>query len=567
VVVLGLSLVLTGAGSTPSVNGQGDEHREDACDNLPNPPGSAYGIDKHCPPVGSSSGIAKGDFNGDNIGDLAIGVPGEDVLFPTPARRTIADAGAVHVIYGTTANGLVTSGSGVPTTQVIHQLNPSAFVVPGDKRAETSDRFGTTLAAGDFNGDDISDLAVGVAGEGTSTTTSFGAVEVFLGSGSGLATTSAAFFGPATFAISPDNGTSLAARSVTWGDFDGDQVGDLAVASEFNDATGRVGVITVLFGVPGVGLTTEGKVQFVTPSMSPETHASVPITLSAGNFDGDAFSDLVAGQPFRDIGNNLHAGLVTVLYGGVDGPRLDRQQVWGEDVANIPSDPAQFESFGAALAVGDFNGDTFDDLAIGVPNERTGTIFVGAVIVIHGTGGGVGLTNPASGVLASVILTQSAISSDPSESGDQFGASLAAGFFNGDGFKDLAIGVPGEDIGTTNDAGVVHVIYGSSIGLSTTQVRPVQNITQGGSVGDTIEAGDAFGSSLTAWNFGRTSQADLAIGVPSEDIGSAQNAGLVHVIYGASSGLTPTGSQVWIRGSGGLPGSPETDDKFGQAVY
>src|SRR5215217_6194212 len=58
--------------------GQGDEHRADPCDHLPETPGEAKGHDKKCPPFGSSSGIAKGDFNGDTFGDLAVGVPGED---------------------------------------------------------------------------------------------------------------------------------------------------------------------------------------------------------------------------------------------------------------------------------------------------------------------------------------------------------------------------------------------------------------------------------------------------------------------------------------------------------
>jgi hypothetical protein len=126
--------------------------------------------------------------------------------------------------------------------------------------------------------------------------------------------------------------------------------------------------------------------------------------------------------------------------------------------------------------------------------------------------------------------------------------------------------VPTEDIGANNDAGLVHVIYGSSNGLSTV-VRSVQNITQGGTVGDAIEADDRFGSSLTAWNFGRTTQADLAVGVPLENVGTAANAGLVHVIYGASTGLTPTGSQVWRQGAGGIPETAAADDRFGQTLY
>ncbi len=57
------------------------------------------------------------------------------------------------------------------------------------------------------------------------------------------------------------------------------------------------------------------------------------------------------------------------------------------------------------------------------------------------------------------------------EQGDSFGHSLAVGDFNGDHYADLAIGVPFENLegaDTDVDAGVVHVLYGSSAGLSLT---------------------------------------------------------------------------------------------------
>ena len=47
-----------------------------------------------------------------------------------------------------------------------------------------------------------------------------------------------------------------------------------------------------------------------------------------------------------------------------------------------------------------------------------------------------------------------------------FGDSVAGGDFDGDGFDDLAIGVPKEDIGTIANAGAVNVLYGSGAGLT-----------------------------------------------------------------------------------------------------
>ncbi len=36
--------------------------------------------------------------------------------------------------------------------------------------------------------------------------------------------------------------------------------------------------------------------------------------------------------------------------------------------------------------------------------------------------------------------------------------------FDGDGYADLAVGAPGENVGGKRDAGAVHVLYGSASG-------------------------------------------------------------------------------------------------------
>src|SRR5688500_7038780 len=102
-----------------------------------------------------------------------------------------------------------------------------------------------------------------------------------------------------------------------------------------------------------------------------------------------------------------------------------------------------------AAVIADFNGDTFGDLAVGVPLEDLGGLAdAGAVNVIYGT---------AAGLSATATVDQfwnqnSADIDDAAEAGDAFGESLATGDFNDDGFSDLAIGVPGEDIGAIVDA-------------------------------------------------------------------------------------------------------------------
>src|SRR5262245_54731095 len=111
----------------------------------------------------------------------------------------------------------------------------------------------------------------------------------------------------------------------------------------------------------------------------------------------------------------------------------------------------------------DFNGDGRDDLAVGAPDEDLGTASdAGAVIVIYGSSGGLTSTN------SQVWTQESTLVPDVAEPGDRFGESLVAGDFDGDGFADLAIGVPGESFGVAGQAGAVNVIYGSPSGLAAT---------------------------------------------------------------------------------------------------
>ena len=55
---------------------------------------------------------------------------------------------------------------------------------------------------------------------------------------------------------------------------------------------------------------------------------------------------------------------------------------------------------------------------------------------------------------------------DSAGAGDQFGKAIAVGDLDGDGFADLAIGSPGEDLPGPLNAGAVVVLYGSSGGLT-----------------------------------------------------------------------------------------------------
>lgn len=144
------------------------------------------------------------------------------------------------------------------------------------------------------------------------------------------------------------------------------------------------------------------------------------------------------------------------------------------------------------------------------------------------------------------------------------------GDFNCDGFADLAIGVPGENIEITVDAGAVNVLYGTSptTGLTTTRAQFWSQNTAG--VLDGSAMSDQFGSALATGDFNRDGRDDLAIGVPFEDIGIIinimLNAGAVNVLYGGNAGLTATGNQFWHQDVPGVLNVAEAGDRFGAAL-
>ena len=171
------------------------------------------------------------------------------------------------------------------------------------------------------------------------------------------------------------------------GDVDGDGLGDLVVAR----ATGELAVYH------GASDTLEE-----TPRMILAGTGEPPATMVLGDVTGDGCDDLLVGTA---------EGLAWYA-GGPDG--LDGSPVWSVTLGDVGLGP----TLGAAMTVGDVNGDGFGDWVTSAPDT-------GAVVLFLGDEGG-----PASAV--SHILT----------GGVSFGASLGAGDVNGDGYADLLVGTP-----------------------------------------------------------------------------------------------------------------------------
>jgi len=218
-------------------------------------------------------------------------------------------------------------------------------------------------------------------------------------------------------------------------------------------------------------------------------------------------------------------------------------------------------SGGVALgqARGDFNGDGFDDLAIGSPEDDVaGFTNAGSVNVLYGRAGGLTTTG-------NQLWHQNVESvAGASEAGDFFGFSLATGDFNRDGCDDLAVGVPLEDVGVVQSAGTVNVFYGSPAGLNALEDQ-LWAQDEGNVRGDP-GTGDQFGYALASGDFDRDGFDDLAIGIPGETVNAVLHAGAVAILFGSEAGLTDAGNQLWSQDSMDVDDVSESNDELGYAL-
>ena len=414
----------------------------------------------------------------------------------------------------------------------------------------------------DFDADNFPDLAIGVPGEDIGPTMDAGMVHVFYGGVGGLP-----FGGTQTLHQNTPGigGTAEASDTfgqvVMCGDFDGDTYFDLAIGvpGESIGIESAAGMVHVVYG-SDTGLD---------PADSQTWHQGTPgivgaaealdlfgSALDAGDYNGDGFDDLAIGVTGEDDGATPDVGSVHVLYGSASGLTAAGSQVWRQDTPGVPGAEEAGDAFGNVLTHGDFDMDGHDDLAIGTAFEDLGEVVDAGMVTIL-PGSETGLTT----VGAMSIHQNTAGIPGVAETEDLFGDYLAAGDFDADGFFDLAIGVPEEDLGATSNAGMVHVIHGSLSGLDPSDNQSWHQDTSG--VIGTAEAGDRFGATLESSDFNGDSVFDLAIGVPDEAIGAIAGAGAVNVLYGSGgTGLGPAGNQFISQNTSGVPGTAETDDGF-----
>ncbi|MDX1998218.1 MAG: FG-GAP repeat protein [Thermoanaerobaculia bacterium] len=447
----------------------------------------------------------------------------------------------------------------IPTLAPAQKLGPRVQYwhenVPGVwDDASSSELFGEALATGDFNADGIADLAIGVPLARLGPSLWGGAVHVLYGRSGTALYPLGQYWYQGLICGEPNESHDRFGTSLAVGDFDGDSVDDLAIGSPWEGVAGELnaGLVQILFGEAGSGLTNTRCQRFHQSGPvllgSPQDYDNFGETLAAGDFDADGIDDLVVGAPFEGFDLwGQSTGAVQVFKGRL-GQGVSANGTW------LDLGLFQTLQFGRALAVGDWNGDGFDDLAVGAP-------------VFEGSRGKIALFHGPDLTLRQEWWQDSAGVPGVAEPGDVFGAHLVGGDWNSDGFDDLAVSSPGETLGSFAGAGFLHVFRGSSSGLTTAGMQTWSQ--DAGSVLDSAESNDRFGHALATGDFNGDGRDDLAVSARGEGLvaGSSNTlAGVVHLLLGSSGGLTDVGNRLWSQNSTNVGGVATGGNEFGYAL-
>ncbi len=361
--------------------------------------------------------------------------------------------------------------------------------------------------------------------------------------------------------LSSEAGARFGASVVVWLDDaqDADDCADLLVGAPGTTVAGQAGAgeVYLLRGSPD-GLNS------VTTTFN-EADLGTPGGAQAGAEFGAAIASqtlgtIAIGAPGRDLGSAKDAGRVVWLNYTVSDlpPEMSVIEQGGQEAGT----PETGDRFGEVLDL--MSGQNGPMVIIGIPHEDIGSkVDAGAVGFI-----------PQSGHL-SMVSQDSPGAGGAAESGDRYGAAVEIfGTFTTQPIGVVVIGVPGEDLGATQDAGMISYASFSFELTPEEGVSPIAGrsltVTQDtpGIVGS-VEAGDAYGSAVVQGDFGQDNgQRRLVAASPGEDIGSTRDGGMLAMTRIGEDGRPQNGSQVggWTQNSAGVSGVVERGDRFGSRL-
>jgi FG-GAP repeat. len=371
-------------------------------------------------------------------------------------------------------------------------------------------QFGFSVSsAGDVNGDGFSDVIVG-APEFDSPEANEGRVFVYHGSATGLSTT------PNWTAESNQAGAQFGNSVASAGDVNGDGFSDVIVgAPEFDSPEANEGRVFVYHG-SATGLST-------TPSWTAESNQAGAqfgnSVASAGDVNGDGFSDVIVGAPEFDS-PEANEGRVFVYHGSATG--LSTSANW---TAESNQAGAQFGN--SVASAGDVNGDGFSDVIVGAYLFDNGQTDEGRAFVYHGS--------------ASGLSTTPNWTAESNQVNAYFGVSVAsAGDVNGDGFSDVIVGARAFANGET-DEGAAFVYHGSATGLSTSANWTAESNQAFANFGFSVSsAGDVNGDGFSDVIVG-------ANGFENDQVGE----GAVFIYHGSATGLSTSANWTAVGNQAG----------------
>jgi hypothetical protein len=155
------------------------------------------------------------------------------------------------------------------------------------------------------------------------------------------------------------------------------------------------------------------------------------------DFNADGYADLAFGSPYGKVSGHSSAGFVTIVPGSAKGPATSKKKIFSQSTTSVPGSAEAGDHFGMALTSFDVDRDGYADLIVGAPDEDTGAgVDAGGEWILWGSSSGLTGTG-------SVSENEPSDGSEGPGAGHRFGASMAEGDVDGDGYTDWVTTAPG----------------------------------------------------------------------------------------------------------------------------